>query len=146
MTGPVRRSSTVRYGTFPTTADVGLWARGATTAELFEALGLGLFAVMTDLRKVRPIDERAVSASGSDPVALVASFLNELLLQSADGFLARSVRARPVGTPPTAVVATLRGETTDPTRHVRKIEVKAATLHRLEVRFDPPEARVILDI
>ena len=132
---------------FATTADVGLWATAATPSELFEALGIGLFALMTDLRKVRPIEQRLVSASGTDPSWLVVAFLNALLLlEESEGFLARSVTARTVGSPPTAVLATVSGERVDPSRHSRRIEVKAATFHRLAVAFDPPRARVILDI
>ncbi|HXQ48218.1 MAG TPA: archease, partial [Thermoplasmata archaeon] len=55
---------------FPTTADVGLAASAPTVSGLFEALGVGLFALMTDLRKVRPVEERAVSASAQDPEGL----------------------------------------------------------------------------
>ena len=112
-----------------------------------EALGLGLFALMTDLRSVRPREERAVSASGRDASELVVAFLTELLLvHEADGFLVREIRARTVGAPPTAVVAALRGERFEPDRHPARTEVKAATLHHLV--FDPVRgrARVIVDI
>ncbi|HYB79162.1 MAG TPA: archease, partial [Thermoplasmata archaeon] len=79
-----------KWGSFPTTADVGIWATGPTAAALFEALGLGLFALMTDLRKVRRVEERAVSASGGDTTELVVAFLTELLvLEQTDGFIGR---------------------------------------------------------
>jgi len=142
-----RPSRTRRWGSFPTTADVGVWATGPDAASLLEALGLGLFALMTDLRKVRPAEERAVSASGGDPTELVVAFLTELLvLEQTDGFLAREIRARPVGNPPTAVVASVRGEHFDPDRHTSRTEVKAVTFHGLV--FDPAagRARVIVDI
>ena len=136
-----------RWGSFPTTADVGIWATGRDSAALLEALGLGLFALMTDLRKVRPKEERAVSASGGDPSELVVAFLTELLvLQQTDGFLAREIRARAVGDPPTALVASVTGERFDPDRHTSRTEVKAVTFHDLV--FDPARgrARVIVDI
>jgi len=126
---------------------VGIWATGATPEALLEALGLGLFALMTDLRKVRPREERAVSASGSDPTELVVAFLTQLLvLEQTDGFIAREIRARPVGNPPTAVLASVSGERFDPDRHPSRTEVKAITLHDLV--FDPEKgrARVIVDI
>jgi len=126
---------------------VGVWARGPDAAALLEALGLGLFALMTDLRTVRAREERAVSASGLDSSELVVAYLTELLLvHEADGFLVREIRARPVGSPPTAVVAALRGEVFDGARHPARTEVKAATLHHLV--FDPARgrARVIVDI
>lgn len=136
-----------RYGSFPTTADVGIWARGATAAQLFEGLGLALFARMTDLRQVRALEERTVAASGADPSALAVAYLTELLnLQQADGFIGRSIRARPVGSPPTSVLATVSGEPFDTDRHRPKMEVKAVTMHRLEVDLARGRARVILDI
>ncbi|HUI38738.1 MAG TPA: archease [Thermoplasmata archaeon] len=136
-----------RYGSFPTTADVGIWANAPTPSGLFGALGTALFALMTDLRRVRPAEERSVSASGADAESLVVAYLTELLLlEQIDGFVGRSVEARVLGRPPTAVLAEVRGERLDPARHVRRKEVKAVTLHRLEIGFDPPRARVILDI
>lgn len=136
-----------RWGSFPTTADVGVWASADDRAGLFEALGLGLFALMTDLRKVRPRDERIVEAAGTDPPSLAVAFLTQLLLlQQTEGFLVRSIRARPLGDPPTAILATVRGEPFDPARHPRHDEVKAVTFHRLALAFDPPRARVIVDI
>jgi SHS2 domain-containing protein len=126
---------------------VGVWATGPTTSALFEALGLGLFALMTDLRRVRPRLERAVSASGSDPISLVVAYLNELvLLQQTEGFVAREIRAHPVGDPPTAIVASLSGEPFDRARHPVRKEVKAVTLHGLEIDLERGRARVIVDI
>jgi protein archease len=126
---------------------VGIWASGSTSAALFEALGLGLYSLMTDLRKVRRVEERAVSASGEDPTELVVAFLTELLLlEQNDRFIGRDIRARPVGDPPTAIVASVSGERFDAARHTSRTEVKAVTFHDLV--FDPARgrARVIVDI
>ncbi len=136
-----------RWGSFPTTADVGIWATGPTPGALFEALGLGLFALMTDRARVRPRLERAVSASGEDPAELVVAFLGELLLlHETEGFLAREIRARPVGDPPTAVVASVSGEPFEAGRHAARTAVKAVTLHGLTIDFALGRARVIVDI
>jgi SHS2 domain-containing protein len=126
---------------------MGVWARGRTAAELLEGLGLGVFGLMTELRRVRPTESRAVSASGEDPTTLVVAFLTQLLQQyEEDRFLVRQIEARTLGSPPTAALATIQGERFDPDRHSARIEVKAITLHRLE--FDPARgrARVIVDI
>lgn len=137
----------VRWGSFPTTADVGLWARAPTAAGLLEGLGLALFAQMTELKRVRPRLERTVTATGTDPTALVVAYLTALLdLEQDDGFVASRIAVRPEGSPPTRLVATAWGEPFDPQRHRARIEVKAVTFHRLV--FDPARgvARVILDI
>ena len=126
---------------------MGIWASGPSAAALLEALGLGLYALMTDRRKVRPREERAVSASGADPAELVVAFLNALiLLTETEGFIGREIHAHPVGSPPTAVVASVTGERFDPARHARGTEVKAATLHGLVFDPDRGRARVIVDI
>jgi SHS2 domain-containing protein len=102
---------------------------------------------MTDLRKVRPIEERAVSAAGIDASSLVVAFLTELVkLHEPDGFLAREIEVRPLGSPPTALVASVRGEPFDPSRHAARTEVKAVTLHHLVFDVSAGSARVIVDI
>ena len=102
---------------------------------------------MTDLSRVRPRIERAVSAAGADPTALVVAYLSELLLlQQTDGFVARQIRAHPVGDPPTAIVASASGEPFDPARHPSRKEVKAVTLHDLTLDLARGRARVIVDI
>jgi SHS2 domain-containing protein len=126
---------------------VGIWARGSDAAGLLEGLGLGLFALMTDLRRVRPREERAVSASGDDGPSLVVAYLTALLnLQSEEGFLVREIEARALGAPPTAVVASVRGEPFDARRHAVRTEVKAVTMHQLEFDAARGRARVIVDI
>ncbi|MCI4347627.1 MAG: archease [Thermoplasmata archaeon] len=139
--------TTRRWGSFPTTADVGIWARADSSSELFEALGLGLFALMTDLRKVRPKEERVVQASAADPAGLVVDFLTRLItLHAVEGFLAREIRCRSVGSPPTALLARLRGEPFDLSQHTRHFEVKAITFHELVFDLTRNRGRVIVDI
>lgn len=141
------RSARRRWGSFPTTADVGIWATAGSVPALFEALGLGLVALTTDLRTVRRVDERVVQASGGDLPSLVVAWLGEvLLLQQTEGFLVREIHARPVGDPPTAIVARVEGEMFDAARHPRRKEVKAITLHQLQVDLPRGRARVIVDI
>ncbi|MHB8351688.1 MAG: archease [Thermoplasmata archaeon] len=143
MPGAVRR----RWGSFATTADMGLWATGPTPEALFEALGVGLTALTTDLRTVRPRSMVEVAARGADPEALVVAWLGELLLlEQSTGFLTRRLEAHLAGNPPTSVKARAWGEPFDPDRHPRRIEVKAATYHRLVVDLARGRARVIVDI
>ena len=88
-----------------------------------------------------------MSASGEDPESLVVAFLTELLLlEETDGFVGRQIRARPVGDPPTAVVASVTGEPFDATRHVARMDVKAITFHELVFDVVRGRARVIVDI
>ena len=136
-----------RYGSFPTTADVGIWARGRPPARLLEALGRALYAQIADLRGIRLREERRVAVEAADVGGLAVAYLHALLLlQQDDGFIGRSVAVDLAGTPPTRVTARIRGERFDPARHHGRIEVKAVTFHRLQVDLDRGVARVILDI
>ncbi len=147
MPGRGGRARPARYGSFPTTADMGLSASAPDPPALFEALGMGLFALMTDLRRVRPREAREVHARGGDLGALVVGYLSELVkLEAADGFVGRRVRVELSGDPPRELRAAIEGERLDPARHVRRKEIKAITFHRLEASLDPPRVRVIVDI
>ena len=147
MAHPRPKRPARRWGTFPTTADIGLWASGPTPAALLEGLGLALFGLFADPRGVRPRDGRTVHATGADPAELTVAFLTALLVvQETDGFLARRIAATVRGRPPTSVSARLLGEPFDPSRHTGRTEVKAVTYHGLV--FDPKagRARVIVDL
>lgn len=135
------------WGSFPTTADVGIRASGATPPELFEALGLGLFALMTDLRTVRPAEARTVQARATDLEGLVVAYLGRLVqLEQVEGFVARDLQVRLTGEPPAEIEATVLGELWDEGRHPRRTEVKAITYHRLAIDLRRGRARVIVDI
>jgi SHS2 domain-containing protein len=136
-----------RWGTFPTTADTGLWARSSTVDGLLSGLGTGLFAVMTDLRKVRPREVRRLRVRGPDLPGIAVSLLSELIvLEETEQFVARRVVVRTPADLSTSLEAEAYGEPWDSERHERRKEVKAVTLHRLRVERRPPSARVILDI
>src|SRR4029077_12617725 len=138
------RSRMARHGSFPTTADMGLWARGPDAASLYEGLALALFGAMTDLRKVRRTDRRPLRPPGTEPTGLAVRFLSDLLtLFHTDGFVARSVavRVRAAG-----VEAELWGEPFDPGRHSRRVEIKAVTYHAANVDARRGTARVVVDI
>jgi SHS2 domain-containing protein len=135
-----------RWGTFPTTADTGLWARSRTVDGLLGGLGTGLFAVMTDLRHVRVREVRPLRAKAADLPGLVVALLSELIVvEQTEGFVARRVTVR-TANHGTSAEANAYGEPWDQARHDRRKEVKAVTLHQLRVTLHPPSARVILDI
>jgi SHS2 domain-containing protein len=136
-----------RWGTFPTTADIGIWASGPTAGALLEGLGLALYGLFVDPKGVRPREARSVSAEGRDPAELAVAFLNALLLlEETDGFLGRRIVARVRGRPSTSVVARVVGEPFDPDRHVGRTEVKAITYHDLVFDVRAGRARVIVDL
>jgi SHS2 domain-containing protein len=136
-----------RHGSFPTTADMGLWARGRSAEELYEGLALAWSSATTDRRRVRGRETREIELSASDPVGLAVGFLGRVLtLFQLEGFLLRTAKVRLAGRRKLTLTATLVGEPFDEERHSRKIEIKAITFH--QALFDVPGgyARLVVDI
>jgi SHS2 domain-containing protein len=128
-------------------SDAFVRVAGATREELFAHAARACFALMTDLAAVRPIEERAIRCEGRDVEDLLAAWLNELIGIAAieSSFFCRfeidDLRE-------TRLTARAFGERIDPMRHPLKVEVKAATHHRLSVRRSGSgwEATVLLDL
>lgn len=136
-----------RYVPFGTTADVGVRSYGRDMKEAFENQAAGMFAIMADMRGVRPVRSFTVEAAGVDNARLMASFLEELLfLYETKGVFLKEFRITSLGKG--CLKATVRGEEIDPARHVLKTQVKAVTHHLLEVRKTPRGVvtKVVYDI
>ena len=135
------------YEFFDHTADIGIRARGATLAELFEQLARGLTALIAEDSVLQPREARAIRLSADDAESLLLAWLQELLFWfSAGRFLAADYVLEEVT--PTSLRGTVRGERFDPVRHVQGREVKAITRHRLSVRREDSAwtGEVIVDI
>lgn len=130
---------------FEHTADVGIRAWGPSLDEAFAQAARGLVAQMVDTSDARAVGEAVVVLEAESVERLLFAFLDEVL----DLFYSRlwvlaEVEVRLEGG--TRLRATLRGEAYDAGRHGHVHEVKAMTFHGLEVRREPPEVRVIVDI
>lgn len=130
---------------FEHTADVGIRAWGASLDEAFAQAARGLISQMVDTSAAKPVGEARVEVEAESVERLLFAFLDEML----DLFYTRlwvlaQIDVRIEGE--TKLVATLRGEAYEAARHGHVHEVKAMTYHGLEVRRDPPEVRVIVDI
>jgi len=126
-------------------ADIGIRARGATPAELFENAASGLIAIALDPEHVAERESRALVAEAPDREALLVNFLQELVwLIDGEGWLVRRVTVDEISE--TAARATAWGE---PRRgQTLRLIIKAVTFHQLAVRqsADGWEAEVYLDI
>lgn len=121
--------------------------RGASLAEIYENAAYALVATMTDRRRLRPREIRNLEVSAPDREALLVEWLNHLLyLYDVEGFLGR--RFQILTLDHENLKARAWGEPFDPTRHVAKSAVKAATYHHLEIspRDHGWQATVILDL
>ncbi len=136
-----------RYVLFGTTADVGVRSSGRDLREAFENQAAGMFAIMADMRRVRPRRSFSIEAAGIDEARLLASFLEELLyVYDTNGVFLKEFRITALGRG--RLKATALGEEIDPSRHVLKAQVKAVTHHMLEVRktASGTVTRVVYDI
>ena len=133
-----------RYRLIPHTADMGLFAYGKSLDEAFANAALGMFAVMTDLRKVRETEERHISITEKDKEGLLFEWLNRLLyLFDVEHLIFKRFE---VGISGTSLRARCYGEKFDPSRHRMSIGVKSATYYLLEVRENKPRVRVMFDV
>lgn len=134
-----------RYQLIAHTADTGLVAYGQSLSEAFANAGYGLFSVMADLRKVKEVESREVTASAEDVESLLFEWLNALIfLFDVSGFLCKRFDVSEFTE--SSLKATCWGEKYDPSRHQLKLGVKSATYHMLEVNRQKNRVRVILDV
>ena len=129
------------------TADVGLRARGASQAELFENAAAGMMEVVVDPAGVEEPEQKTMAAEAPDREALLVNFLQEVLwLVDGEGWLPRRVAITRISD--TVVSATAHGEPRDASRHNLRMIIKAVTYHQLSVRGTPQgwEAEVYFDI
>jgi len=128
------------------TADVGIVARGRTLPEVFANAAAGMLSFIISPEAVRPVESRDVAVSADDREGLLVAWLNELLLLlNGEGFIPREFRIEQLEA--TRLEAEVVGEPVDPGRHRFRLDVKAATYHRLEIGHDRGwYARVIFDV
>lgn len=132
------------------TSDLTFVARGSTLAEVFWAAADALVAATVEHPEALvATEERSLELADTDPSLLLFRFLNELVyLRDAEGLVLQP-EALDIDTDGgLRLRARLAGEVLDPRRHGRGNDVKAATLHGLEVGVTEGvwAARVTLDV
>jgi len=136
---------TRRFHIIPHTADIGIVARGGNLPEAFANAAFGLFSIMSDLRRVRPVETRTIEINEKDYESLLFEWLNTFIyLFDAQSMLFR--RCEIVDFGPHRLTARCAGETLDPARHRIKLGVKSATYYLLKVDTENNLVQVILDV
>ncbi len=135
------------------TADTGIVVRAKSLPALYERAAAAMFDALVDLATVEPRgDAEEVTVGAPDRETLLVAWLGELLSRAeAAGRVYGEFDVRELG--PAGedwrLVARVRGEPLDPSRHRFRLEIKAVTYHLLEVRREEPDgwlARVLFDI
>ncbi len=137
------------YKFFDHTADVLFEAEGKTLSELFEAAGLATEETQVDLKGVKSKIKKEIVLEKDNIEMLLFDFLQELIfLKDAKLLLFSKIKVSISEGKPNKLKAILQGEKIDPKKHNLKVDVKAVTLHRFEVKKTKAGwfARVILDI
>ncbi|MDI6798516.1 MAG: archease [Candidatus Aenigmarchaeota archaeon] len=130
-----------------TTSDVAFEAYGKDLNELFANSSLAMFEVMVNTRKIKPKVEREVKVRGTDLQSLMFNWLNELLIFYGAENLAFSKFEVKIDKKNLELEAKCYGEEINPEKHEARTEVKAATMHKMEIEKNEFwRARVILDI
>ena len=133
------------------TADAYLAAYGRDLAEAFENAASGMFNVMTEIEKIRPVIEDEVEVSGEDEYALLYNWLEALLLKfELKGMLYSKFKISELsqGSHGFVLKAEIWGERFDPKRHLQKVGIKAITYHQMEIITAPNNVtlKFLLDI
>ncbi len=119
------------------TADAYVEATGRTLEEAFEWMAKGMFEIMTDTSKVRPLIKKDLSGTGVDLEGVLYRWLEDLLiLHDAEGLVFSEFRVyevKKIGNEYT-YKASVWGEVFDPSRHEVRTEVKAVTYSLMEVK------------
>ena len=135
----------------PHTTDAYIQATGSTLEEALEFAAMALFDTMCDLKSISTEHVETVKVTAPDEVTLLHNWLESLLLKfelehkvfskfkvTLDRKLPNRIQA----------IAKAYGETYERRKHGAKVEVKAVTLHKIEVVHADDEAiiRFILDL
>lgn len=129
------------------TADLALRIAAPSLAGLLEDAGRGLFAVIAgDLGQIARVSTERFVVAGTDPAWLLLDWAGELHAAFELRRMLFADFAVTVG--PDGIDGTARGERFAPGRHMLAHEVKAVTLHGLDVRPGPAgwEATLVLDV
>jgi len=136
------------YSHFEHQADIGIKGIGKTLAEAFEEAGRAMFAVMTDIKKIKPTQKIEFEIQADNEVELLIEFLNRALGEAdAEGIFLSKFKVAIVNDGTPVLAATAWGSRITGKTEVRT-EVKAATLSQAKVEKKGKEfiAQCIVDV
>lgn len=123
-----------RWEHFPHEADIGVRGIGSTKEKAFEAAGLAVTAVITDLASVAPMQAVQIACEAPDEELLLVDWLNALVYEMATRKMLFSRFT--VHLNDHSLHATAWGERIEVARHQPAVEVKGATYTALSVKRD----------
>jgi SHS2 domain-containing protein len=124
---------------------------GATLEEAMQLAGIALIDTICNVNSVSPVITEHIEASGDDEVALLYDWLESILLKfELERWVFSEFKIAPVVKSETIfrLAAEAFGEEYDKEKHGAKVEVKAATYHKMVVLREEGSTivRFILDL
>lgn len=136
----------VKYKFIDHTADVMFEAYGSDLNELFENSGLALQELQVDLKNVETKLKKEIQLGNKSVEMLLFDFLQELIfLKDIEQLIFSKIK---VNVKKDKLNAVCSGEKIDIKKHECKVDAKAITLHKFEVKKVKNKwiARVLVDI
>jgi SHS2 domain-containing protein len=129
------------------TADSGIIVWADTIQELFGRAAWGMFAVITSVNDVRPIEMMQVTVEASDHQALLVRWLSELNFRHITQHRV-FCRFEILELSEMMIKADVYGEPIDVGRHTIYTEIKAVTFHGLQIEkmAERWKAQIIFDL
>lgn len=121
------------YRIFSHTADVGLFVRGKTRADLFKSAADGMVSIFSDPEKFNPKKRVRLSVFSEDWESLLVDWLHEILYYftvKKTGFVKFKINK----ISPFSIRAEGYGEKINLKKHSVFKEIKAVTRHNLKIR------------
>ena len=135
-----------KYDIIEHTADVGIKAYGKNLSECFKNAAVGMFDIVSDTKKVKPVGEYEISLKSDTVEELLVDWLSKLLtLFDINNFVFGKFDVKVDGKK-MELNAKVYGEKLDPEKHTVGQEIKAVTYHILEVNQEKGYVQVLFDI
>ncbi len=117
------------------TADVAMQAFGKTIEEAFKNSALGMYNIITDLKKVKPVIKKTIEIKSSSLKSLLYDWLEYLLIYfDTEGLIFSSYNITVKKDKGHFLInGEILGEIFDKRKHSIKGEVKAVTYHQMKI-------------
>ena len=145
------KSGHLRYRLLPHMTDAFVEVQAPTLAGVFEEAAFAMFDVMTDPTAIERSFVDQFEVTSHDEISLFHDWLEQLLLKfDLDGKVYSVFHVEKINpqNENLRLAAKAQGGLFERGRHPAKVEIKAVTYHRMEVRATPEGyvARYILDL
>lgn len=127
--------------------DVGIKANGYDCADAWANAGIGMYSLITDIDKILEQKSIEIEIISDSLEGLLVNYLNELIFDF-DTYYFIGRRIDIISFSKGLIRATIHGEEFDPSRHERRLLLKAATYHNIKIVMSSEmcEVEVIFDI